>query len=364
MSDAVFIGRNGQQLGPYSRTQLEGMAGRGEILAGDLAWHEGLAGWQPAAAVLAGMGIGVATLPPRLPAGQAPIARGGAAAASELMTQKEMYEAFIGPEKSYYYVPVFEGFDHGGSAASWNWLAGLITQWWMLYRGMLLWGFLGYPILSWVALIALIMVLTAVAGPAGGAIAMLLYLPASVVVMGLYGNKLFHNHVRGFIDRSGTLGMSEQLRREWLIRKGATGVIWIILALFFGVFLLGILSAISIPAYQDYVIRSQVSEGATLADGAKTAVSEFHTARHAMPAGNTDAGLPQPGDLHGKFVQQVQVVDGVILITYGEGANQLIKGNVLAYVPEETGAGGKLVWHCNTEQTTVKNKYRPMVCRN
>ena len=105
MSDAVFIGRNGQQLGPYSRSQLEAMAGRGEILPGDLAWHEGLSGWKPAAEVLSAMGIGVVSLPPRLPAGAVPITRAGAPAAasaepagSELMTQKDMYEAFIGPE--------------------------------------------------------------------------------------------------------------------------------------------------------------------------------------------------------------------------------------------------------------------------
>ena len=365
MSEAVFIGRNGQQLGPYSRAQLEGMAGRGEILPGDLLWHQGMPGWQPAAEVLAGMGITVVNLPPRLPPGDIPISRGGAPAAAPggPMTQKDMYEAFIGPEKSGYYVPVFEGFDQGGSAASWNTPAALITQWWMLYRGMFLWGFLFYPALSWIVSITVTLGLSAIS-PVLAGLGPWLVILGSVVVMGLYSNKIYHGHVNKLIERSGKLGLSDQLRREWLIRKGATSYIWIIFV-FVGIAMIGILAAIAIPAYQDYVIRSQVSEGAALADGAKTAVAEYYNGHHAMPATNTDAGLAQPDSISGKYVQQVQVVDGVIVVTYGGvGANPRIQGNVLAYVPEETGAGAHLIWHCNTERTTLPNKYRPQVCRN
>jgi type IV pilus assembly protein PilA len=290
--------------------------------------------------------------------------RPGAASASAPAGKRELYEAFVGPEHAGYYVPLFERFDAGGSSASWNWPAALISQWWMIYRGMLLWGFLGYPILVWAAMIALGIV-GSLFGDAGGGIAMLVYLPLWVVVPGLYGNKLYHNHVSGYIDRSSMMGLGEQQRREWLIRKGATSYIWVIVALlFFGFFMTGILAAISIPAYQDYTIRSQVSEGAALADGAKTAIAEYHQQRHAMPAANADAGLERPEGISGKYVSRLEVQDGAILVTYGGGANQKIQGQVLAYVPEEAGAGGNLVWHCNTERTTLPNKYRPQACRN
>ncbi len=55
--------------------------------------------------------------------------------------------------------------------------------------------------------------------------------------------------------------------------------------------IIAILAAIALPAYQDYVIRSQVSEGAVLSDGAKTAVAEYYSNRGAAPADNTSAGL-------------------------------------------------------------------------
>ncbi len=361
MSDAVFLGRNGQQLGPYSQAQLAAMAGRAEIHAGDLAWYEGMAGWLPVADVLAALGIAVTIAPP-LPAAQVPIARGGAPAAAP-MTKKDMYEAFIGPEKAGYYVPIFEGFDQGGGAVSWNTPAALITQWWMLYRGMFLWGFLWYPILSSVVSLTVTMACSAIS-PALGGLGPWLVILGSVVVMGLYSNKIYHGHVNKLIERSGRLGLSEQLRREWLIRKGATNFIWVFFVLIIGVAMIGILAAIAIPAYQDYVIRAQVSEGAILADGAKTAVLDYQRQHNALPASNADAGLEAPDRIKGKYVQQVEVHDGAVTVTYGGEANRLIQGSVLAYVPEETGGGGNLVWHCNGEQTTIKNKYRPQLCRN
>jgi len=182
--------------------------------------------------------------------------------------------------------------------------------------------------------------------------------------MGLYGNKIYHDHAGKLIERSAQLGLNEQQRREWLIRKGATGFVWIIFVLLLGVAMIGILAAISIPAYQDYVIRAQVQEGASIADGARAAVAEYHGQHQALPATNADAGLEPPERLTGQYVQQVEVINGVVYVYYGGGANPLIRGGVLAYTPEETGGGGKLAWHCNGEQTTIKNKFRPMMCRD
>jgi len=51
--------------------------------------------------------------------------------------------------------------------------------------------------------------------------------------------------------------------------------------------IIAILAAIAIPAYQDYLIRSQVSEGAVLADGAKTAVGEYYSNRGVFPPANS-----------------------------------------------------------------------------
>ena len=61
--------------------------------------------------------------------------------------------------------------------------------------------------------------------------------------------------------------------------------------------IIAILAAIALPAYQDYVIRSQVSEGAVLSDGAKTAVAEYYSNRGSAPVNNTSAGLASPASI-------------------------------------------------------------------
>src|SRR3569623_2971558 len=61
--------------------------------------------------------------------------------------------------------------------------------------------------------------------------------------------------------------------------------------------IIGILAAIAIPAYQDYVIRSQVSEALSLADGSKTAVAEFYSNKGCLPTARSSAGLEAPASL-------------------------------------------------------------------
>ena len=61
--------------------------------------------------------------------------------------------------------------------------------------------------------------------------------------------------------------------------------------------IIAILAAIALPAYQDYLIRSQVSEGAVLADGSKTAVSEFYSNKGTFPSTQAFAWTGTPSRL-------------------------------------------------------------------
>ncbi len=67
--------------------------------------------------------------------------------------------------------------------------------------------------------------------------------------------------------------------------------------------IIGILAAIAIPAYQDYLIRSQVSEGLTMASAAKAGVSEFYANRGAWPSSNSAAGMGAASTIQGKYVR-------------------------------------------------------------
>jgi type IV pilus assembly protein PilA len=131
--------------------------------------------------------------------------------------------------------------------------------------------------------------------------------------------------------------------------------------------IIAILAAIAIPAYQDYLIRSQVTEGASLADGAQTGVAEYYSNHGAFPAtipGNASVGVATNISIKGKYVSQVDVEAlGKVQATYaGPEVNTTIKGDLLIFSPVT--AGGSIVWHCSSNAgTTVPDKYLPASCR-
>ena len=71
--------------------------------------------------------------------------------------------------------------------------------------------------------------------------------------------------------------------------------------------IIAILAAIAISQYQDYVIRSQVSEGSSLADGTKTAVAEYYNNYGSFAGTQASYGLADDTEISGKYVSQVDV---------------------------------------------------------
>jgi type IV pilus assembly protein PilA len=140
--------------------------------------------------------------------------------------------------------------------------------------------------------------------------------------------------------------------------------------------IIGILAAIAIPAYQDYTIRSQVTEGLNLAAPAKASVAEVYANRGAYPATNSEAGIGSAAQISGKYVSSVTVANGVITIAYGKQANQRITGNTLIMTPGVS-VNGDVAWICGDHATpsgitaattpaagSLAQKYRPQVCRS
>jgi type IV pilus assembly protein PilA len=113
--------------------------------------------------------------------------------------------------------------------------------------------------------------------------------------------------------------------------------------------IIGILAAIAIPAYQDYTIRAQVSEGLNLSAAAKTAVAESFLNRGEAPATRAIAGMSADAtDTSGKYVSSVQIVNGRIDVTYGgNDVNAQIDTRVLGITPYETG-DLSVAWRCGT----------------
>jgi type IV pilus assembly protein PilA len=161
------------------------------------------------------------------------------------------------------------------------------------------------------------------------------------------------------------------------VQKGFT-----LIELMIVIAIIGILAAIAIPAYQNYTIRSQITEGLSLADGWKTAISEYYAQNGSFPASSntTTAGaagsILVSGASQGKYVSAISVSGlGDIGITYsGSQANAKISGLVLGLVPLLDG-NNDVVWVCGsatvptgvtsaviTAATTVPAAYLPNSC--
>lgn len=123
--------------------------------------------------------------------------------------------------------------------------------------------------------------------------------------------------------------------------------------------IIAIIAAIAMPAYQEYTIRSQVSEGVVLTGGARAAVWDFVSQRGYMPPNNASAGLPAGTSITGKYVTSVLVGANTIMATFGNRANGAITGQTLRLTP--TIQDGSINWVCDS--TTLAGRYLPSSCR-
>jgi len=133
--------------------------------------------------------------------------------------------------------------------------------------------------------------------------------------------------------------------------------------------IIAILAAIAISQYQDYVIRSQVSEGSALADGTKTAVAEFYQNKGHFPATNESAGLSAANTIKGEYVSEVDVAaDGAGVI--GAGYAGAKAHDKLSGVANSAATGlffspvtnaGSIEWHCRS--TTIPQKWCASSCK-
>jgi len=126
--------------------------------------------------------------------------------------------------------------------------------------------------------------------------------------------------------------------------------------------IIGILAAIAIPAYQDYTIRAQVSEGLSLSSGAKAAVAEFFQDSGNWPTNNLEAGLAVGTTIQGKYTTQVIVsAGGLITVTYGDEAHTLVTGQTLTL--QGINNTGAIEWDCSAGAATMLPKWLPAACR-
>ncbi|WP_118833651.1 pilin [Neisseria meningitidis] len=147
--------------------------------------------------------------------------------------------------------------------------------------------------------------------------------------------------------------------------------------------IVGILAAVALPAYQDYTARAQVSEAILLAEGQKSAVTEYYLNHGEWPANNSSAGVAtSASDIKGKYVKSVEVKNGVVTAEMkSSGVNKEIQGKKLSLWAKRQ--DGSVKWFCGqpvqradakakagTDEVTadsgnkIDTKHLPSTCRD
>lgn len=138
--------------------------------------------------------------------------------------------------------------------------------------------------------------------------------------------------------------------------------------------IVGILAAIALPAYQDYIVRSKMSEPMAALAEAKTSIAEFYASRGSMPEDDADAGInTNPNkdivaSLHYASENGLPIITATVQAGVVPGEDTADNsGFSLSGV---TGSGGTLRWVCKQSATvddayeTIESKYLPANCRN
>ncbi|ENX2463120.1 pilin [Neisseria gonorrhoeae] len=145
--------------------------------------------------------------------------------------------------------------------------------------------------------------------------------------------------------------------------------------------IVGILAAVALPAYQDYTARAQVSEAILLAEGQKSAVTEYYLNHGEWPANNGNAGVASPADIKGKYVESVTVANGVVtaqmkpsgvnneikdkrLSLWGRRENGSVKWFCGQPVQRGAGAGADDVKADAADKDKIETKHLPSTCRD
>ncbi len=123
--------------------------------------------------------------------------------------------------------------------------------------------------------------------------------------------------------------------------------------------IIGILAAIAIPAYQDYITRSKVTELVTAASACKSSVSEYAQTMGELPGSLSAAGC---NNNTSQYVSSLTMPSsGTITVTASAAVGGTASGQNYVLTPDFDAASGTVGWDCSA--STIPSKYLPANCR-
>lgn len=170
----------------------------------------------------------------------------------------DLIEFAIGDSKTNYYLRYLEGAGDRNWVPSWHWPAFFVTSGWLLYRKLWSAWFLyvfGLPIVA-----VLTGALVAVAlGEGFGAVAQtIIVVGCYFVLTPIFANALYARKLRRLVATAAAHSDNREKRIQWLAKRGGTSLVWLVVLLF--PFVISILAAVSLPAYQDYIEAANMTK--------------------------------------------------------------------------------------------------------
>lgn len=141
--------------------------------------------------------------------------------------------------------------------------------------------------------------------------------------------------------------------------------------------IIAILATLTLPSYQDRIIRKQIEQALVIAEIAQEEIALFYQQSQSFPEDNQQAGLPIADKFIGNFVTSVTIEKGSIHIQLGNKVNELVKSNIISLRPAIVKDAPKvpIAWICanasvpqgmeiqGENHTNIIYKYLPLSCR-